>query len=103
MSELLFRYPHASEIGFNGFGLILTLIVGGFIGFSLPVGLANSPKIHKGFTLYSAALPMGMTAFFLNAALFKTTGFELPELAYGQKRMIISQGSITVRVVRCLL
>ena len=32
MSELLFRYPHASEIGFNGFGLILTLIVGGFIG-----------------------------------------------------------------------
>ena len=80
ISELLFRYPHAQTIGFNGMGLILAVIVGGFIGFSLPVGLANSPKIHKGFTLYSAALPMGMTAFFLNAALFKTTGFDLPEL-----------------------
>jgi hypothetical protein len=81
MSELLFRYPHAQEIGFNGLGLVLAVIIGGFVGFSLPVGLANSPKIHKGFTLYSAALPVGMTAFFLNAALFKTTGFELPELA----------------------
>ena len=81
ISELLFRYPHQEMTGFNFLGLILTLIVGCFIGFFLPVGLANSPKIHKGFTLYSAALPMGMNAFFLNAALFKTTGFELPELA----------------------
>ena len=80
ISELLLRYPYAQTIGFNWQGLILALIVGGFVGFSLPVGLANSPKIHKGFTLYSAALPVGMTAFFLNAALFKTTGFELPVL-----------------------
>ena len=81
ISELLFRYPHAQTVGFNWLGLFLALLVGGFVGFSLPVGLANSPKIHKGFTLYSAALPVGMTAFFLNAALFKTVGFELPELA----------------------
>lgn len=81
VSELLLRYPDPATVGFSGFGLIMALIVGGFVGFSLPTGLANSPKIHKGFTLYSAALPMGMTAFFLNAALFKTTGFELPEVA----------------------
>ena len=80
VSELLFRYPHVETTGFNWFGLIMALLIGGFVGFSLPTGLANSPKIHKGFTLYSAALPMGMTAFFLNAALFKTTGFDLPEV-----------------------
>ena len=80
ISELMLRYPNSHTIGFNGFGIVLALVVGCFIGFFLPVGLANSPKIHKGFTLYSAALPVGMTAFFLNAALFKTTGFELPEL-----------------------
>ena len=81
ISELLLRYPNVDTIGFNWLGLILALLVGGFVGFSLPTGLANSPKIHKGFTLYSAALPVGMTAFFLNAALFKTTGFDLPEVA----------------------
>ena len=80
ISELLLRYPQGDTVGFSFFGLIMALAVGCFIGFFLPVGLANSPKIHKGFTLYSAALPVGMTAFFLNAALFKTTGFELPEL-----------------------
>jgi len=81
ISELLLRYPNAETVGFSFFGLFMALVVGGFIGFSLPVGLASSPKIHKGFTLYSAALPVGMTAFFLNAALFKTTGFELPAVA----------------------
>ena len=81
ISELLLRYPHPETVGFSFFGTFMALLVGCFIGYFLPVGLANSPKIHKGFTLYSAALPVGMTAFFLNAALFKTTGFELPEVA----------------------
>ena len=81
ISELLLRYPDPKTIGFSWFGLFMTIVVGLFIGFFLPSGLENSPKIHKGFTLYSAALPVGMTAFFLNAALFKTTGFELPEVA----------------------
>ena len=81
VSELLLRYPDPNTVGFSWFGLVMAVLVGGFVGFSLPTGLANSPKIHKGFTLYSAALPVGMTAFFLNAALFKTTGFELPEVA----------------------
>ena len=81
ISELLLRYPDPDTVGFSLFGTLMTLAVGIFIGYSLPVGLANSPKIHKGFTLYSAALPVGMTAFFLNAALFKTTGFELPEVS----------------------
>ena len=78
ISDLLFRYPFAEAVGFNALGLGLAIFVGLVIGFFLPAGLAHAPKVHKGFSLYSAALPIGMTAFFLNAALFKTIGFPLP-------------------------
>ena len=79
ITDLLIRYPHAEVIGFNWPGLGLALLVGLIIGFFLPAGLAHSPKVHKGFDLYSAALPVGMTAFFLNATLFKTMGISLPK------------------------
>ena len=79
ITELLIRYPNAEVIGFNWLGLGLALLVGLVIGFFLPAGLAHSPKVHKGFDLYSAALPIGMTAFFLNATLYKTMGVSLPK------------------------
>ena len=79
ISEMLFRYPGTEYIGFNWLGLGLALAVGFVIGFFLPAGLAHSPKVHKGFDLYSAALPIGMTAFFLNATLYKTMGVSLPK------------------------
>ena len=78
ISDLLLRYPHAEAVGFNLPGLGIALGVGFVIGFFLPAGLANSPKVHKGFDLYSAALPIGMTAFLLNATLYKTLGVTLP-------------------------
>ena len=78
ITDLMIRYPHAEVIGFNPPGILLALAVGLIIGFFLPAGLAHSPKVHKGFDLYSAALPIGMTAFFLNATLFKTLGVALP-------------------------
>lgn len=78
ISDLLLRYPHAEAIGFNALGVVLGVAVGLLIGFLLPAGLAHSPKVHKGFDLYSAALPVGMTAFFLQAMLFKTPGVALP-------------------------
>ena len=79
ITDLLIRYPNAEVIGFNWLGMGLALGVGIIIGFFLPAGLAYSPKVHKGFDLYSAALPIGMTAFFLNGALFKTMGISLPK------------------------
>ena len=79
ITDLLIRYPNAEVIGFNWLGLGLALLVGFVIGFFLPAGLAHAPKVHKGFDLYSAALPIGMTAFFLNATLFKTMGVTLPK------------------------
>ena len=78
ISDLLVRYPHAEVVGFNLPGLIVTLIVGIFIGFLIPAGLPHAPKVHKGFDLYSAAVPVCLIAFFLNATLYKTIGIELP-------------------------
>ena len=77
-SDLMIRYPHVEVVGFNIPGVVLTLVLGCAVGYLLPAGLAYSPKVHKGFALYSAALPVGMMAFFLTAALYNTVGLEVP-------------------------
>ena len=100
ITDLLIRYPNAEAIGFNLPGLGLALLVGFIIGFFLPAGLANSPKVHKGFDLYSAALPIGMTAFFLNATLFITLGVDLPAGADAAQLQVASQ--LTVNIFCCV-
>ena len=70
ISDLLFRYPGTETIGFNGFGILMALFIGLVIGFFLPAGLAHAPNIHKGYDHYSAAVPIGFTAFFLRSALY---------------------------------
>lgn len=79
ISELLVRYPNAEVTGFSPMGVALALAVGLVTGFFLPAGLSNSPIVHKGFDLYSAALPVGMTAFLLQGALYKAPGVAVPE------------------------
>ena len=75
ISELLFRYPgvgaEAPYLGFNWLGAVLAIFVGLVIGFFLPAGLGHAPNIHKGFNHYSAAVPIGFTAFFLRVVLYK--------------------------------
>ena len=78
ITDLMLLYPHAEMVGFNVVGILLSILVGIFIGVLLPAGMAFSPKVHQGFDLYSAALPVGMLAFFLQAVLFKTMGVALP-------------------------
>ncbi len=74
ISEMLFRYPgtgaDAAYLGFNGFGVVMALVVGVIIGFFLPAGLGHAPNIHKGFNHYSAAVPIGFTAYFLRVVLY---------------------------------
>lgn len=70
ISELLFRYPGTEYIGFNWLGGVLAIVVGLIIGFFLPAGLGHAPNIHKGFNHYSAAVPIGFTAFFLRVVLY---------------------------------
>lgn len=79
MSELMVRYPHPEVVGFSPMGVLMAFAVGITVGFFLPAGLDNSPKVHKGFDLYSAALPVGMTAFLLQGFLYKAMGVEIPE------------------------
>lgn len=101
ITDLLIRYPHAEAVGFNLPGLLLALVVGLVIGFFLPAGLAHSPKVHKGFDLYSAALPVGMTAFFLQAVLFKTMGVALPAAPDAATLQVASR--LTVNLFCCIL
>ena len=82
MSELMVRYPNPSVTGFSLTGVLLALAVGIFVGYFLPSGLDNSPKVHKGFDLYSAALPVGMTAFLLQGFLYRAMGVEVPEAIF---------------------
>ena len=103
ISDLLFRYPNAEVVGFNVLGICLAIFVGLIIGFFLPAGLAHAPKVHKGFSLYSAALPIGMTAFFLNAALFKTIGFALPAAPDGTTLTGVFASKMTVNIFCCTL
>ena len=79
ISELMVRYPNPEVVGIHPSGVALALIVGVGVGYFMPAGLDNSPKIHKGFALYSAALPIGMTAFLLNGFLYKAMGVPVPE------------------------
>ena len=78
ITDLMVRYPNSEPVGFTLHGVVLAIAVGLCIGFFLPAGLAHSPKVHKGFDLYSAAFPIGMMAFFLQATLFKTLGVPVP-------------------------
>ena len=96
ISDLMVRYPNPEVVGFNLPGILLALAVGFVIGFFLPAGLAHSPKVHKGFDLYSAALPIGMTAFFLNATLYKTLGVALPAAPDAAALQVASASTVNI-------
>ena len=83
ISDLLLRYPNATASGFSWYGFGIALGVGLIIGFFLPAGLAYAANVHKGFDLYSAAVPVGMTAFFLRAVLYQVLGGNLDKLKVG--------------------
>lgn len=95
ITDLMIRYPY-QLVGFNLGGIGLALLVGVVIGFFLPAGMAASPSIHKGFDLYSAALPIGMTAFFLNAVLYKTMGVALPDGADAAQLQVASRMTVNL-------
>ncbi len=79
MSELMVRYPNPEVVGFTPLGVALAFGIGITVGFFLPEGLDNSPKIHRGYALYSAALPVGMLAFLLQSFLYKAMGVPVPD------------------------
>ena len=89
-SDLFLRYPSTEYLGFNWLGFAVAMVVGMAVGFFLQAGLAHSPKVHKGFDLYSAAVPVGMMAFLINAALFKTMGLDVDALSTSGDLAVVS-------------
>lgn len=81
-SELLLRYPGSEEVhGVTLPGVVLMLAVGMLIGFLTPAMAAHSPNVHKGYDLYSAALPGVLLGLFAVAVLYKTLGHDVPAIA----------------------
>lgn len=80
-SELLLRYPRSEGApGVTLPGVALMLAVGMLIGFMTPAMAAHSPNVHKGYDLYSAALPGVLLGLFGVAVLYKTLGHEVPAI-----------------------
>ncbi len=75
-SDLLYAYPHAEAMGFTWGGLALAAVVGIVVGILVPASLSYSPNLHKGFNLYSAAVPVGFLAFLLRGVLYQAMGAE---------------------------
>lgn len=92
VSEMLFRYPGDQAHGFTASGVALALVVGLAVGFLTPALAAHSPNVHKGFDLYSAAMPAGFLGFFLVALLYKTLGNTVPaiEATLGESQRVIA-------------
>ncbi|MBR3694059.1 MAG: DUF1576 domain-containing protein [Erysipelotrichales bacterium] len=100
MSDLMLRYPNNEVVGFNVRGIVIALLAGLVIAVILQPGLVNSPKVHKGFDLYSAALPIGMTAFLLNACLYRTMGISVPA---GYDASLLTVSSTMIVNIFCIV
>lgn len=92
ISEIMVRYPHAEVVGYSMGRVLLALAVGIPAGFTIPAGLKNAPKVHRGLTIYSAALPVGMAAFLMQSVLYQVMGVEVPgavsELSVGSWKIV---------------
>ena len=93
ISDLLLRYPNTEAVGFNPLGLGLALFIGLIIGFFLPAGLGFAPNVHKGFNLYSAAVPVCMTAYFLRVVLYNV----MLGMKIGDVSALSSMGALEVQ------
>ena len=78
ISEILVRYPSDHVVSMSLPRIVLAFAVGIPAGFTIPAGLKNAPNVHRGLTVYSAALPVGMAAFLLQSILYRVMGVEIP-------------------------
>ena len=79
ISEILVRYPYDYVVSISLPRILLAFLVGIPAGFTIPAGLRNAPNVHKGLTIYSAALPVGMAAFLMQSVLYRVMGVEIPD------------------------
>ena len=81
ITEVLFRYPSATQThGITFAGVLLALIIGVIAGCAMPALCAHSPNFHKGYNLYNAGPAAGFLCFLIYAALYKIAGVEAPAI-----------------------
>ena len=78
ISEILVRYPYDQVVAITPTRILLALVIGIAAGFTIPGGIKNAPTVHRGMTVYSAALPVGMAAFLMQSVLYKVMGVSVP-------------------------
>lgn len=105
-SEMLLRYPAGEEVrGVTPAGVVLMLVVGIMIGFLTPAMAAHSPNVHKGYDLYSAALPGVLLGLFAVAVLYKNLGHDVPTISatLGDSYPVVVWGFCGVFFALCVL
>ncbi len=95
-TDLLFRYPDLSEHAFSWAGLGYAVAVGVVVGFLIPASLSHSPKTHKGYSLYSAAMTVGMISFFLRAILYTLPQIEIPSGNPAETMQVASAATVNI-------
>lgn len=81
ITEVLFRYPNATEVhGITPLGVLLALVLGVVVGCAMPALCAHSPGFHKGYDLYNAGPAAGFLCFLIYAVLYKVPGVEAPAI-----------------------
>ncbi len=83
VSEVLFRYPLGPEEahGVTLLGVVLALVIGIVVGFSMPALCAHAQNFHKGFDLYNAGPAAGFLCLMIFAIMYKAIGNEAPAIA----------------------
>ena len=105
VSEMLLRYP-GTEVHFPTWqSALLALGVGMGVGLLTPALIAHSPNLHKGFNLYSAAMPAGFLGFFIMAAFYKTAGVTPPaiEATLGPARTDVAYPFFGIVFIGCII
>ena len=78
ITEIMIRYPYDQVMGYSLPRILLAFAVGIPAGFTIPAGLNNARNVHRGLTIYSAALPVGMAAFLIQSVLYRVMGVAIP-------------------------
>ena len=82
VSDFIFRYTidsfNVSEPQVTVFGIIAALLFGIAAGFVVPALLPGTTAMHRGYSLYSAGLAIGLLGIFIYAFMYKTLGITAP-------------------------